>query len=262
MKKSTSSSVESLQNLHAVVTGGGTGIGAEIAARLDELGMRVTVMGRRLDPLEATCTRLGEAQAVCVDVSDPESVKAAFTSAVNHFGPVSVLVNNAGSAVSAPFNKIELEDWQAVLAVNLTGTFLCTQQVLDGMRESGWGRVINVASSAGLKGYSHVASYCAAKHGIIGLTRSLALETARDGITINSICPGYTDTEMMNQALNNIVEKTGRTRKEALKQLTRLNPQGRLVQPAEVAAAVSWLCLPNSDAMTGQAIPVACGEVM
>ena len=189
-------------------------------------------------------------------------MKAGFARAAGEFGPVSILVNNAGQAVSAPFVKTDLALWQRMLQSNLTGTFLCTQAVLPGMLAAGYGRIVNVASTAGLIGYQYVSAYCAAKHGVIGLTRSLALELAKKNITVNAVCPGYTDTEIVRAAVANISAKTGRNEDEARAELARSNPQGRLVQPQEVANAVLWLCLPGSEAVTGQAIAVAGGEVM
>jgi NAD(P)-dependent dehydrogenase (short-subunit alcohol dehydrogenase family) len=152
--------------------------------------------------------------------------------------------------------------WQQMLAVNLTGTFHCTQAALPAMLESGWGRIVNVASTAGLIGYGYVSAYCAAKHGVIGLTRSLALEVASKGVTVNAVCPGYTETDIVREAVANIVAKTGRSEEQALSELASRNPQKRLVQPQEVASAVAWLCLPGSGAMNGQALAVAGGEVM
>lgn len=248
--------------MHALVTGGGTGIGAAIARRLAASGMKVTVLGRRREPLKQVCAESAGMAAVIADITRKEEVVAALVAARAKFGPVHVLVNNAGMAMSAPLDKISLDDWQQVLAVNLTGTFICTRAVLDDMREAGWGRVINIASTAALRGYPYVASYCAAKHGVLGLTRALALELARDGITVNAVCPGYTATELIDEALQNISSQSGRSREQAMEKLTSLNPQRRLVQPEEVADAVHWLCGAGAAAMNGQAIAVAGGEVM
>ncbi|GJG95820.1 SDR family NAD(P)-dependent oxidoreductase [Cupriavidus pauculus] len=258
-----------LQGRHALVTGGGRGIGAAVARRLLEEGASVTLLGRdctvldaamqALEPLAADGAALG---AVTADITDADQVSAAVARANGERGPVTLLVNNAGQAHSAPFGKTDLALWQRMLDVNLTGTFLCTQAVLPAMLEQGWGRIVNVASTAGLIGYGYVSAYCAAKHGVIGLTRALALEVAAKGITVNAVCPGYTETDIVRDAVANIVGKTGRTEDQARAELAARNPQKRLVQPEEVADAVAWLCRPSSSAITGQAIPVAGGEVM
>ena len=162
----------------------------------------------------------------------------------------------------APFHKLSVEDWRAVMSLNLDAVFHCSQQVLGDMRERRWGRIVNVASTAAQRGYAYVSAYCAAKHGVLGLTRALALETATHGITVNAVCPGYTDTDIIRAGIDNIVARTGRTEAEALRQFTDTNPQGRLIQPAEVAATVLWLCAEDSRSITGQAISVSGGEVM
>ncbi|GAA6141148.1 SDR family NAD(P)-dependent oxidoreductase [Hydrogenophaga sp. 5NK40-0174] len=248
---------------HALVTGGGQGIGAAIARRLVEQGCTVTVLGRRLDVVQAIARQHPDRmQAVAADVTDAAQVAQAFELARERFGPIHILVNNAGQAASAPFMKTEQTLWDQMLAVNLTGTMLCTQAALPDMLNAGWGRVVNVASTAGQTGYAYVSAYCAAKHGVIGLTRSLALEFARKGITFNAVCPGYTETDIVATSIANIVAKTGRTEAEARAELVKSNPQARLVQPDEVADAVSWLCGPHAGAVNGQAISVAGGEVM
>jgi NAD(P)-dependent dehydrogenase (short-subunit alcohol dehydrogenase family) len=193
-----------------------------------------------------------------VDVSDAASVEAAFGRA----GAVDILVNNAGQAASAPILRTDGEKWQRMLDVNLTGAYHCIQAALPGMLDGGWGRIVNVASTAGLTGYRYVAAYCAAKHGLVGLTRALALELATKGITVNAVCPGYTETGIVQDAVANIVRKTGRSEQQARAELAAGNPQGRLVQPDEVAHAVAMLCMPAAAAMNGQAIAVAGGEVM
>jgi NAD(P)-dependent dehydrogenase (short-subunit alcohol dehydrogenase family) len=245
------------------VTGAGRGIGAAIAARLAALGASLTLLGRTPATLEATAADCaGRVQCVTGDVADPDSVAAAFGGAVQAFGPVDILVNNAGVAHSAPFARIAQADWQRLIAVNLTGTLLCSQAVLPAMLERGYGRIVNIASIAGVRGYPYVAAYCATKHGVIGLTRALALETARRGITVNAVCPGYTETDMATQAITTIREKTGRSEAEAVAELARFSPQGRLMHPGEVAAAVAWLVMPGAEGVTGQSIVVAGGEAM
>lgn len=256
-----------LAGLHAVVTGGGRGIGAAIAAELAGLGAAVSLMGRDVARLEATAatlrSRFGvEVVAVPCDVGSAASVAAAFAAGRERLGDPDVLVNNAGQAVAARFDETPLEQWEAMLTVNATGTFLCTQQALPAMIARGSGRIVNVASTAGLKGYPHVAAYCAAKHAVIGLTRALALETAKLGITVNAVCPGYTDTDMALAAAETVAAATGKSREDALRSLARTNPRGTLIRPEEVASTVGWLCSPAASAVTGQAIVVAAGEVM
>lgn len=252
-----------LAGKHAIVTGGGRGIGAAIAVELAQAGARLTLMGRSRPHLEAQAGKLGtEVQVETCDVTDPDDVKRAFEGALHALGDATILVNNAGQAESQPFTQTDLGLWRRMLEVNLTGTFLCTQAALPGMLSTGWGRIVNIASTAGLRGYPYVSAYCTAKHGVIGLTRSLALELARKNITVNAVCPGYTQTEMIEVSVAKIVQKTGRTATEARAELARSNPLGRLVEPEEVAQAVLWLCLPGSAALTGQAIAVAGGEVI
>lgn len=248
---------------HALVTGGGSGIGAAIAEVLVNDGHRVTVLGRRMAPLEALVAQHGgRVQAVTADITDPEAVQAAFVRARASFGPLDILVNNAGQASSAPFIKTDLALWQRMLEVNLTGTFVCTQTALPDMLASKWGRIVNIASTAALTGYAYVAAYCAAKHGVVGLTRALALEYAKKGITVNAVCPGYTETEILRESIANVVAKTGRTPEEARAEFAAGNPQGRIVQPDEVADTVRWLCGDAAASVTGQSIAVSGGEVM
>jgi 3-hydroxybutyrate dehydrogenase len=250
---------------HALVTGGATGIGFAIAQALLVQGVKVTITGRTEANLQAAAQQLNDAgliQAIVMDVSDSASVSAGFAQAVEHFGTVDILINNAGQASSAPFLKTTEAQWQQMLAVNLTGTFLCAQQVLPAMLAQSWGRIVNVASTAGLKGYAYVAAYAAAKHGVIGLTKSLALEVAQKGVTVNAVCPGYTETDIVREAIANIMAKTGRSEEQARAELAAGNPQKRLIQPEEVADAVLWLCSPASASQNGQAIAVAGGEVM
>lgn len=248
---------------HALVTGGGQGIGVAAVRALRALGMNVTLLGRRLPVLQAVVdTDPAHLHAVAADVADPAQVAQAVACARERFGPVQVLVNNAGQALSAPFHKMDMALWRQMLDVNLTGTMVCTQAVLPDMLAAGWGRVVNVASTAGQVGYAYVSAYCAAKHGVVGLTRSLALELAAKGITVNAVCPGYTETDIVRESIERVVAKTGRTHEQALAEFVKSNPQGRLVQPEQVADAIAWLCGEGAAAVTGQSISVSGGEVM
>ena len=256
---------QTLAGKHALVTGGGRGIGAAIAQALLQQGASVTILGRDGGVLATTVQALrevGKIECVTGDIAQRESVQSAFERAAMRFGSIDILVNNAGQAASAPFVKTDDALWHQMLAVNLTGTYHCTQAALPGMLKAGWGRIVNVASTAGLSGYAYVSAYCAAKHAVIGLTRSLALELAIKGITVNAVCPGYTETDIVKDAIANISTKTGRNEEQARAELAAGNPQKRLVQPEEVANAVAWLCLPASASMTGQALAVAGGEIM
>ncbi|WP_459616830.1 SDR family NAD(P)-dependent oxidoreductase [Bordetella sp. 2513F-2] len=254
-----------LAGRHAVVTGGARGIGLACARALLARGADVTLMGRDAQALRTAADGLGAAGRVAVaaaDVADAQAVAQAFAQAAAALGPVHVLVNNAGQAVSQRFDRTDAALWRAMLDVNLTGTFHCMQAALPGMLEQGWGRIVNVASTAGLIGYAYVSAYSAAKHGVIGLTRSVALETARKGVTVNAVCPGYTETDIVRDAVANIMHKTGLGEAEARARLAERNPQGRLVDPVDVAETVAWLALPSSASVNGQAIAVDGGEVM
>ncbi len=265
-------STQQLRPLHgrqALITGAGRGIGAAIAHRLAADGAQLTLVGRQANTLQALAQTIAEQhpeaprpQVLPCDVTDAAAVQHCFEQAAAGFGPVHILINNAGQAQSAPVQHTTDALWQQMLAVNLTGTFQCSRAAVPGMLAAGWGRIVNVASTAGQRGYAYVSAYVAAKHGVIGLTRAMALELARKGITVNAVCPGYTDTDLLAHSIANVVAKTGRSPEEALAEFTRPNPQGRLVQPEEVADAVAWLCTPAAASITGQDVSVSGGEVM
>lgn len=255
-----------LEGKHAIVTGGGRGIGAAISGLLVERGARVTIMGRSLASLERKAEELRTEAGVTVavhecDVADGTSVQLAFGNATAALGPAYILVNNAGIAKSRKFTELARAIWDETLAVNLTGTYLCTAEVIPAMIEAGAGRIVNVASTAGLRGYKTMTAYAASKHGVIGFTRSLALEMAKSGITVNAVCPAYTDTDMSAAAIDALTRKLGKSSEEAMGMLTRNIPRGSLITPEEVAAAVVWLCSPDASGITGIAMPVAGGEV-
>ncbi|MCA0274539.1 MAG: SDR family oxidoreductase [Proteobacteria bacterium] len=252
---------------HALVTGAGSGIGKAIALALADNGHSVSLCGRRAAPLEAVRDEIAKAGGEAFvldgfDVTDAQSVEAGVTKAIAQAGDISVLVNCAGEAPSAPFDKTDLALWSRVIGINLTGTFLVTQAALASIKRAGKGRIVNVASTAGLTGYPYVSAYCASKHGVVGMTRALALELARTDVTVNAVCPGFTDTPLLDGAVETITGKTGRSADEARAALARANPQGRLVTPEEVADTVLWLASEKATAITGQAIPVAGGEVL
>jgi len=241
---------------HALVTGGGSGIGRAIALALAEAGIEVTICGRRQDALDAVDHP--RVHGVAADVTDQASIAALYDIAQAARGPFDIIIANAGAAMSAPAARVTPDDWQASLAVNLTGAFLSVQPAIAPMTRAGRGRIVFIASTAGLRGYAYVAPYVAAKHGVVGLMRALAAETAKSGVTVNAVCPGFTETEMLARSLDEITAKTGRSEEQARAAL--VNPQGRFVTPEEVAAAVLWLVSHAGRSVTGQAISVSGGE--
>jgi NAD(P)-dependent dehydrogenase (short-subunit alcohol dehydrogenase family) len=245
---------------HALVTGGGTGIGRAVAAALTAAGANVTVLGRREAPLQNAVAAGHAAFAVSGDVTDEAAAAKAFAAAARALGPISFLTNAAGCAETAPFQKTTGAMFERMWRVNVGGAVVATQAAMPGMLQAGFGRVVNIASTASLKGYRYVSAYVAAKHGLLGLTRALALEVAGTGVTVNAVCPGFTDTDFIADSVARIVTRTGRSEADILATFTAVNPLGRLVRPEEVAAAVVYLCLPASAAVNGQALAVDGGE--
>ncbi len=251
-----------LTGRHAVVTGGATGIGRAISEALATKGAFISILARDVERAKKVAKKLPKAVAIGMDLTKPAVVDSAFQNVISQNGDIDILVNNAGAAQSAPFEKTNLDLWQAMLDVNLTGTYLCTRAALKSLKKSKAGHIINIASTSGLKGYAYTSAYTAAKHGVIGLTRALAVELAESPVRVNAVCPGFTDTKLVQEFIDQIVEKTGRSRDDVLSEFTKFNPQNRLVDPKEVAETVLWLCSNNVTSLTGQALTLAGGEIM
>jgi NAD(P)-dependent dehydrogenase (short-subunit alcohol dehydrogenase family) len=263
-----------LAGRHAVITGGGRGIGRAVAAELAALGASVVLLGRSAEALaeaaaelsaewagDRTTAQAPRVSSVVASVADAAAVRDAFADIRRRHGDVDILVNNAGVAPAARVTELTEADWEEAFAVNVTGAWRCMKEVLPAMMAKGQGRIVNVASSAGLRGYAGVAAYVASKHALVGLTRAAALEVASRGVTVNAVCPGYTDTDMAQAAIDNLVRERGLSIEEARARLVRGLPIGRLIRPEEVATVVGWLCGADADSVTGQAIAVAGGEV-
>lgn len=244
---------------HALVTGGGTGIGAAIALALAGKGHAVTICGRRMEPLEAVAAGHAGIHPMVADVTDEESVARLYAEATGARGPFGIVVANAGMAASAPAHRTSLEDWRRMIDVNLTGAFLTVRPAIEPMKRAGTGRIVFIASVAGLRGAAYIAPYVASKHGVVGLARALGAELAETAITVNAVCPGYVETPMLERTVANITEKTGRDEAFARQAIVRGNPQGRIIEPEEVADTVLWLCGEGARSVNGQAIAISGG---
>ena len=247
-----------LAGRHALITGGGTGIGAATARQLAAAGAKISVTGRRREPLQAIAREVGATVALC-DVTDRAAIDRAFGEARAANGPIDILLVNAGIAESAPFHKMTRDSWDRITATNLTGAFDCAQAAIQDLLTSDSGRLIFIASVASLRGIPYAAHYGASKHGLLGLSRSLAAEYAKTNLTVNAVCPGYVDTPMTDQSVARVAEKTGRSDDDARAAITNMNASGRLVDPDGVATLVLTLCLPQSRDINGAALTIDGG---
>jgi NAD(P)-dependent dehydrogenase (short-subunit alcohol dehydrogenase family) len=250
-----------LDGRHALVTGGGRGIGRAVAAALIRAGASVTILGRDTKALSETVAAREANGYVVADVTDDKAVATSFRQAADERGPIDILVANAGIAESAPFAKARTDQFRKLFEFNVIGVVHTMQAVLADMTARGFGRIVVNASVAGLKGYSYVSAYCASKHAVVGLVRAVAQETVKTGVTVNAVCPGYTDTELVQKQIDNMMAKTGRGREELLAEMLRDEPLGRLITPEEVAEAVLFLCGPRASAVTGTTLTIAGGEI-
>ncbi|MDA0230668.1 MAG: SDR family NAD(P)-dependent oxidoreductase [Proteobacteria bacterium] len=256
------SSGTALKGKHAFITGGGHGIGGASAEVLAASGAILTLTGRNMEKLEAKAARLPGAEVRQLDVTDEDAVKRVFAEAAASLGAIDILINNSGIAETAPFMRTSSDMLRRLMEVNLIGAHICTQQVLPAMIEAGWGRIVNISSLAGISGQPYIAAYCASKHAMVGLTRALALEVAKKGITVNAVCPAYVETGMVEKGVENIQKLTGMSADDARGELAKKNPQARIIEASEVGATVGWLCLPGSESITGQSIAMAGGAWM
>lgn len=250
--------MSALKGRKAVITGGGTGIGLAVAKRLTADGATTVLMGRNLERLQEAAKDIDGAIAVQCDVTDPAMVAQAFETA-REGGKIDILVNNAGIASGRPFHKLDYDEFRRIQNVNVDGVFHCTKAVVKDLMGGDYGRVVNIASVAGLRGGPYISHYCASKHAVVGMTKALAVEWGQTKVTVNAVCPAYVETAMAENAINTIMSNTGRSREEAVAELADMNPQRRLIQVEEVAETVAWLCHPNSFTVNGQAISLDGG---